>query len=245
MREADAVRPLVIAVHGAVANAATWIPVRRCLAGECELRAADLPGHGSRRSEPFVLDAAIGELTRELKAAAVQRPVFVTGDSLGGYLALAAAAQAGPAVAGVIAGSCTFPMRGSAASMARLSLVADVVTAEWPFILLTRVVASPEVSAAIVAGGFAPAMRGLTLRALLGRDVLADVAAIDAPVIFVDGAFDLPIALYARGFARAARRGRYVIIPRAGHGVALTHPTAFAAAIRDCIAAASSVSSIR
>lgn len=231
-----AARPLVIAIHGAVANAATWIPVRRCLGETCELRASDLPGHGVRRAEPFDFGAAVRDLVREVREAAVRRRVFVAGDSLGGYVALAVAAQVRAAVSGVIAGSCTFPMRGAAALAARLSLAGDIVTAEWPFRVLARLIADPDVSAAIIARGFAPRMRGITLRGLIGRDVFADVVAIDAPVVFVDGAFDFPIVFGAAAFARAARRGRYRIVPHAGHGVALTHPAAFADAVRRCLA---------
>jgi pimeloyl-ACP methyl ester carboxylesterase len=110
------------------------------------------------------------------------------------------------------------------------------VTAEWPFRVLSRLIADPDVSAAIIARGFAPRMRGITLRALIGRDVFADVVAIDAPIVFIDGAFDIPIVFGAAAFARAARRGRYRIVPRAGHGIGLTHPAAFAGAVRRCFA---------
>ena len=236
MTESLDARPLLVAIHGAVANAATWIPLRRCLGDDCEVRASDIPGHGSRRAEPFDLERAIDELAREVRALASRRRVFLAGDSLGGYLALAAAARVGTAVSGVIAGSCTFPMRGIEAAFARASLVADAFAAEWAFVLLSRLVTDADVTAAILERGLAPRMRGTSLRALLGRDVLADVAAIDAPIDFIDGAFDLPIVFYAARFARAARRGRYRIVRNAGHGVGLTHPEAFAEAVRDCIA---------
>ena len=175
------------------------------LAGACDVRALDLPGHGLRRAEPFDLERAIDELVRETIVASSSRRVYLAGDSLGGYLGLAVAARTGAAVSGVIAGSCTYPMRGAWASLARASLAAGVVTATWPFVALTRLATTRDVGDAIVARGFAPAMRGVTLRALLGRDVLADVRAIAAPVVFVDGAFDFPIALFARVFARVVR----------------------------------------
>jgi alpha-beta hydrolase superfamily lysophospholipase len=156
------VRPLLVAIHGAVANAATWLPVQRCLGADVEVRAVDLAGHGTRRAQDFDFGRAIDELVAEVTASATHRRVFVAGDSLGGYLALAVAAAAGPAVAGVIAGSCTYPMRGLPAVLARASLVGDAVTAEWPFIALARLVSSPDVSAAIVARGLCSgAMSGL------------------------------------------------------------------------------------
>ncbi len=235
-------RPCVLALHGAAANAATWIPLQRRLAGDCDVVAPDLPGHGARQTEAFVLEPAIAELARTVADTARDRRVFVAGDSLGGYLALAVAARARGAVSGVIAGSCTFPMTGAPALLARLSLVADVITAEWPFRVLARAVAPADVSAAIIAGGFAPRMRGITLRALLGRDIAADIRAIEAPIFFVDGAYDVPIIWYGPAFARIARRGRFRRVGRAGHGVGLTHPDAFAGAVRECITAAEAAS---
>ena len=160
------------------------------------------------------------------------RRVFLAGDSLGGYLALAVAAAAPGAVAGVIAGSCTYPMRGPAAWLARLSLVADVITSEWPFVVLAKRFASPDIASAIIARGFAPRMRGHTLRALLGHDVLGDIAAITVPVVFVVGAFDVPIVWCASSMARAGSHTSVRVVRGASHGVAFTHPSAFAEAIR-------------
>ena len=79
-------------------------------------------------------------------------------------------------------------------------------------------------------------MRAATLRALLGRDVLRVVAGVVAPIVFIAGAFDIPIAWYANAFARAARHGRAVIVPFATHGVGLSHPKAFAAAAHALLA---------
>lgn len=196
------------------------------------MRADDLPGHGTRRGELFDLEAAIVELCATVTAAVAERNVILAGDSLGGYLALAAAARSGAALRGVVAGSCTYPMRGTAALVARLSLLGDALVPARAFEGLMRRVCPADVASAIVERGLAPAMRGATLRALLGRDVFADVAAIRAPVAFIDGAFDVPIVCYARAFANAAQDARAVIVPRATHGVGLTHAGVFADAIR-------------
>ena len=228
-------RPLVIAIHGAAVNSATWLPVARALEGDADVDASDLAGHGTRRGDPFVLSESIAQLARKVTVASAKRRVFLAGDSLGGYLALATAAVMGEAVSGVIAGSCTYPMRGPAASLARLSLLADVITSEWPFVAITKRFASHDVAAAIIARGFAPRLRGRTLRALLGHDVVGDIAAIKVPVVFVVGAFDVPIVWYASSMARVGSRTSVRVLRSAGHGVAFTHPDAFAEAIRACI----------
>ena len=229
-------RPLVIAIHGAAVNAATWLPLKRALEGDVDIDASDLAGHGTRRGEPFVLGESIAELARKVTEASAERRVFIAGDSLGGYLALATAAVTPGAVSGVIAGSCTYPMRGPEASLARLSLLADVISSELPFAAIVKRFATKDVSDAIIERGFAPRMRGATLRALLGHDVLADIAAIDVPVVFVVGAFDVPIVWYASAMARAGSHTSVRVIGGAGHGVGFTHPMTFADAIRACIA---------
>jgi pimeloyl-ACP methyl ester carboxylesterase len=221
-----------VAIHGAVANAATWIPLQRALGDDADVLAFDLPGHGTRRAEAFDLEAAIGALTAMVVAEAALRPTVVAGDSLGGYLALGVAARAGYAVRGVIGGSCTFPMRGVAAAFARATLVLDPLVPAGAIAAVIAHACAPDVAEAIRERGLAPAMRGATLRALLGRDVMRDVAGIVSPIVFISGAFDIPIAWYANTFARAARDGRAVSVPRATHGVGLSHPEAFAAAAR-------------
>lgn len=228
----------IVAIHGAVANAATWIPLQRVLGDTVEVLAADLPGHGSRRGEIFDLEAAVASLTATVLAQSTDRPTLVAGDSLGGYLALAVAARAGVAVRGVIAGSCTFSMRGLAGAFARASLVLGALVPAAAVAAVIERSCAADVAAAIRERGLAPAMRSATLRALLDRDVFGDVANAVSPIVFIDGAFDIPIAWYAHTFARAARNGRAVVVPFATHGVGLSHPDAFAAAARALFARA-------
>jgi len=231
-------RPRVLAIHGAVANAAAWLGLERELGAALPVDAPDLPGHGLRRAEPFVLEAVVSELSARAREVQASAPLLLAGDSLGGYLALAVAARLDTPPLGVLAGGCTFAMRGVAGAMARLTLGADAVAkldgeraAARFFAGVLRREAGAEVGAAIVDRGLNVAMRAATLRALLGYDVLADVRAVAAPVVFINGARDVPIVWLAPRFARAARAGRAIAVPGVGHGVALLRPRAFAAAL--------------
>ena len=63
----------MLAIHGAVANAAAWLGLERELGAALPVDAPDLPGHGLRRAEPFVLEAVVSELSaraREVQASA-------------------------------------------------------------------------------------------------------------------------------------------------------------------------------
>jgi pimeloyl-ACP methyl ester carboxylesterase len=236
------VNPSVLAIHGAVANGAAWQGLERALRGDVAVDAPDLPGHGARRGEPFSLAGAVEELRARARALAARGPLLVAGDSLGGYLALAVAAGLDVPLLGVLAGGCTYELRGAGGAAARLTLIADALArldgkraAERFFAGVVRREAGPEIGDAIVARGLNVAMRGLTLRALLGHDTLADVRALGAPVIFINGARDLPIVWQTKRFAAAARRGRALVVPGAGHGVGLLRPEAFAAALRSLL----------
>jgi len=230
---------LVLAIHGAVANGAAWLGVERALGGEMEVDAPDLPGHGMRRGERFELALVIAELTRRAAAHAAREPLVLAGDSLGGYLALAVAARLATPPAGVLAGGCTYALRGFGGAAARLTLVADALAkldgeaaAARFFAGVLRREAGAEIGEAVVARGLNVAMRGVTLRALLGHDTLADVAAIVSPVAFINGSRDVPIVWQAQRFAGVAPRGRAIVVPGVGHGVALLRPQAFAATLR-------------
>ena len=217
----------VLAVHGAAVNGAAWMPLERILPASLELIADDLPGHGERRDEPFDFATAVGGIVAAARSAG-PRTVLV-GDSLGGYLVLAAGAQLGDAIAGVIAGSCTFAMRGLAGAVARISLVPGMLIPPGAVRTLIYRICEPDIACAIEARGLAPAMRNVTMRALFGHD--ADVRAIRVPITFIVGGWDVPIVWNAARFSRAAVAGRVIVEPNAPHGVGILRPVAFAEAI--------------
>jgi pimeloyl-ACP methyl ester carboxylesterase len=205
------------------------MPLERILPASVELIADDLPGHGERRDEPFDFASAVDGIVAAARSAG-PRTVLV-GDSLGGYLVLAAGARLGDAIAGVVAGSCTFTMRGLAGAVARMSIVPGMLLPPSAVRTLLYRVCEPDIASAIEARGLAPAMRNATMRALIGYDVLADVRAIRVPIAFIVGGLDVPIVWNAARFSREAMAGRVIVEPYAPHGVGILRPAAFAEAI--------------
>jgi pimeloyl-ACP methyl ester carboxylesterase len=235
---------VAIALHGAVANRKTWLPLARVLPGGVELWCPDLPGHGARRDEPFVLESALATVTALVTRAAPRR-VILAGDSLGGYVALIAAARNTAGVAAVVAGGFTWSMAGIAGALARASDVpvrfletfaGDARIERFVAASVPRFT-DADTAAEIVRAGLRVRSRSESLAELAGLDLVAHVRTLRVPIVFVNGARDWPTRAGERMLLRAARDSVLVLGPHAGHGVGLLDPATFARAL--ALAAAS------
>ena len=72
--------PVLILIHGATGNGRMWQAVMRHLDPRWNVLTPDLPGHGSRRDEPFTLDAAVATVAEVVRRVA-PTPVVVGGES--------------------------------------------------------------------------------------------------------------------------------------------------------------------
>jgi pimeloyl-ACP methyl ester carboxylesterase len=230
--------PLVVLLHGAVANRKAWLPLARAISPAYELWCPDLPGHGARRGEPFSFRRALDDVER-LVAAATGRRTIVAGDSLGGYLALALAANAPYGLAGVVAGGCTWSMSGLGGALARATdgppaLLARALGAkrmEAVFGALVSRATDRATAREIVAAGLRPEARGESLRELAGMNLSRIVARATVPIVFANGRYDWPTRAGERELLRVARTAGLVVSPRCGHGIGMFDPPAFARAI--------------
>src|SRR5690606_31975054 len=86
----------VVLVHGTRTSHSQWdLQVPALRAAGHDAATPDLPGHGTRRGEPFTLEGAeavIEEAVRDAHAA-TGLPVHLVGSSLGGMLAIHSAAR--------------------------------------------------------------------------------------------------------------------------------------------------------
>ena len=99
----DALRPLILLLHGLGATGAVWKSVEALLTERGDLRclAPDLKGHGAASWAPRY---SVGEMAADIATRlAGEAPVFIVGHSLGGYVALALAqGSSGVDVRGVV-----------------------------------------------------------------------------------------------------------------------------------------------
>jgi pimeloyl-ACP methyl ester carboxylesterase len=184
------------------------------------------------------MESALATVSR-LVTQAGSRRVVLAGDSLGGYIALLAAARSSAPVRAIVAGGCTWSMAGIAGAIARASDVpvrllesaaGDARLERWAAALVPRFT-DAETAARIVRSGLRVRSRSESLSELAGLDLVALVRTLAVPIVFVNGALDWPTRAGERMLLRAARRAELVLGPRAGHGVGLLDPATFARAL--------------
>ncbi len=222
----------VVLVHGSRTSRTMWRRQLEMLEAAGVLaHAVELPGHGSRRGEPFTLEGAVTAVHDGVQR--VGGRALVVGLSLGGYLAIEHRARYPEESAGLVAASCcTAPT--SRLRAAWLLLARWIET--WPDggarlndAFVTRML-TPEAARDAGAGGFALDVMSAVLREVALCDTLGALAATDSPVWIVNGRYDhfrgherLMLATARSSGADAWR----VIVPHARHLVSLDAPVAF------------------
>ena len=98
----DAVKPTVVFIHGAGCDRTGWmLPARWFAHHGWSVLAPDLPGHGLSKGAPLTsIDAMVAWLGRLLDAARIERTALV-GHSMGGAIAIEAAANFGTRITGL------------------------------------------------------------------------------------------------------------------------------------------------
>lgn len=240
----------VVLVHGTRTSHSQWdlqLPALRA-AGH-RVHTPDLPGHGERRDEGFALEDALTTILDAVTRAGTGSglPVHLVGSSLGGMLAIHAAARLATGRADGTASDAT-SSRGSTNVLGSLTACGAALQ---PSALLARLYAGLIGLAEAVPGmgdGTAPLFAALlgadgarayhrggradvsvvapAFAALAGLDLAADFARIPVPVTFLHGRYD-QMRWDEQAFVRAAPQGRLELLPYGTHMVNLNAPHRF------------------
>lgn len=192
--------------------------------------AIDLPGHGTRRGEPFSLRGALETIDDAVRGAASDGQVLLVGHSLGGLLSTAyAGSREKPPVAGFIGASCTALPRGRA--LAAYRLLARGYTAlpgrgEW---ITARVLAAtlpPETRGDFGAGGYAYDVQDAALASLAHVDLLRALVRLRMPTWWINGALD-QLRVNEELFRRLTPHSELIVVPRTTHLLPAMRPAVF------------------
>lgn len=226
----------VVLVHGARTSHSQWdlqLPFLRA-AGH-PVRTPDLPGHGTRRGEPFLLGAAASAIETAARSAhqVTGLPVHLVGSSLGGMLAIHAAAHLArsPGVLGSLTacGAALQPTERTArlyAALIRAAELAPAMRTGTDGALLSRIL-GPAGSRAYLRGGRAElGVIAPAFAAVASLDLRGELRRIPVPVVLMHGRLD-QLRLHERSFAAAAPQGRAELLPYGDYMVNLKLPGRF------------------
>ena len=238
--------PLVVLVHPTRMNRTYWTPQVEALSPSNRVLAVDLPGHGRLEQEHFTLPGAVDLVRAAIESERLEPgssvPTVIVGLSLGGYVAMALAAEhPGIADALVLAGSTAEPT-GRRAHPFRILALAYERTHHLLFHRLTDAFIRRRYPGGLgdllVRAGFADRGGSEALRSLAGQPFLPRLAAYPGTVVLVNGGRDVAMRPGERHFLARARQGRLVTLPGAYHLSSLDRPAEFTAVIRSVVAEA-------
>jgi pimeloyl-ACP methyl ester carboxylesterase len=224
--------PVIVLLHGASLSRAMWGPAVAKLSPTFRLAVPDLPGH-ARRPSPFTLEQAVKDVGALLDQEAPGGAILA-GDSLGGYVSLAAAGRFPERVRGVVAAGAAMSFRDARFQSWLMTLPARLLV---PLIGERRLLAKTEVAVrktypkAPVAAMMADVRiraRNEALADLIRFDVVGAIGQYPGRIHFVNGEQDRQGRRHEARFLAAARQGTLEIMPGLPHGVSLAEPDAFA-----------------
>ena len=230
-------RPTIVFLHGTRLTGASWAAQVAALGDAFHCLAPDLLGHGRSEGGPFTLDGAADFVVELIAREAHGGRAILVGQSLGGYVAMAAAARAPERISGlVLAGATAEPV--GLRSLPYLGLA--VIFGRMPNALLDRVNARyfrwrypAAIADPIIAAGFSFGGGAVAIRALVGQRFKPRLAAYSGPTLLISGEFDFFFRPTGRSFAAVAANVERVVVRRATHLANLDQPARFSSLIRD------------
>ncbi len=227
--------PVIVFIHGTRVTKSSWRAVTARLADTYRCVSVDLPGHGALADRPFTMDAATAVVEAAIDAEGAGRAVLV-GLSLGGYVAMAAAAHAPDRVRGLVMAGSTAEPGGPPAAVFRLYAWALRVVPQRPLDALNTWVFRRryprEIAEPIIESGYWSRAGSAAVGTLSGTRFRDRLLAYGGPILAINGDLDIVFRLSERSFLRGIPNVTRRTLRWTTHLSPLDRPDAFAAAVR-------------
>jgi pimeloyl-ACP methyl ester carboxylesterase len=227
----------LVLVHGTRVSGAAWrLPAYREVLAGFDVVTPDLPGHGERLGERFTSEAAVAVISAAVEGGDPAEPVVLVGHSLGGYMAMAYAAQHPTRLAGlVLVGASAVPRGPGAAAYRAFASLIPRLGAQRLARLSNRAMArltDAETARTVLDEGESYAATADAWAAVMADGDPSLLREVTCPVLLVSGQWD-QLRVHAKRFAAQCRDARVAVVPRATHLLPLSHPQVVASLLRD------------
>ena len=230
----DLVLPHLVLVHGSRLASSQWSPQLPLLDGRATVALVDLPGHGTRAAEEFTLAGCRRVVDGAVDEAPVGAAVVLVGHSLGGYVAMAYAAEHGSRLDGLVLAGCSATPTGPGAAVYRaVAALTDRLGPERMTRVNDRVLRRlypAELIEPVIAGGYYFTPTAAAWRAVMTECRPAMLGDLACPVLLLNGQWD-QFRLGVRSVLRVLPDARVETIRGASHLANLDQPEAFAEAV--------------
>lgn len=224
-------QPTLLLLHGATCNGRMWDALKRGLDPKFRVITPDLPGHGARRAELFTLQGAIDTVVA-CAASLEGSPLIVGGDSLGGYSTLAAAASLPPQqLKGLILCGSSSNLTGAALLPYRLQVAIfktmlalkgeDKLIASMRPKLIRDIGMEPADVDAMIGAKMSLRVFSQCVNALRDLDFRSKLAAVEVPVMIVNGTKDSGHMRQEASFLAVAKDATVEHLENCRHGVTI------------------------
>lgn len=226
--------PHLVLVHGSRLASTQWLPQLPLLEGRATVSLVDLPGHGSRAGETFTLARCIAVVDEAVDEAPPGAAVVLVGHSLGGYVAMAYAAEHGARLDGLVLAGCSATPTGPGAAAYRVvaALTERIGPARMTRFndrVLRRLYPAGLIEP-VIAGGYYFTPTPAAWRAVMDGCRPAMLRDLGCPVLLLNGQWD-QFRLGVRSVLRVLPGARVQTIRGASHLSNLDQPESFAEAV--------------